>query len=311
MPGTWLADHHPEWLLAPANLPREVQYQADWRLLDLGNPAARAWALETLSRQIADWRVDVYRQDFNMHPAFYWSAAEPPDRQGLREVHHVTGLYDLFDALQAKFPDLLIDNCASGGRRMDFEMMRRSVVLWRSDHCWDQPEYPASMQAAHLGLSLWTPFTGVGTISPDPVPFRTGHGAHMSLALKYDDPKVVEAAQVRLDEYLPLRRHFADDFYPLTDHTLVDDTWIGWQYHDPETGEGLIELFRRPKAPGNSIEVRLRGLEPGARYRLAMNDGTRTGTEEQAGAALMRGWTVQVDTAPAALVVKYKLTGAP
>jgi len=32
---------------------------------------------------------------------------------------------------------LLIDNCASGGHRIDFEMLRRSVVLWRSDCCWD------------------------------------------------------------------------------------------------------------------------------------------------------------------------------
>lgn len=42
MPGTWLAEHHPDCLLAPAGLPPELQYQTDWRLLDLGNSTARA-----------------------------------------------------------------------------------------------------------------------------------------------------------------------------------------------------------------------------------------------------------------------------
>ena len=44
------------------------------------------------------------------------------------------GMYRLWDALLEKFPHLIIDNCSSGGHRIDIETLRRSVPLWRSDY---------------------------------------------------------------------------------------------------------------------------------------------------------------------------------
>ena len=79
--------------------------------------------------------MDVYRQDFNMMPSFYWAAHDAqngPGRVGLAELLHVEGLYSLWDHLTASIPGLLIDNCASGGRRLDIELVSRAVTLWRS-----------------------------------------------------------------------------------------------------------------------------------------------------------------------------------
>ena len=47
-------------------------------------------------------------------------------------MKHVAGLYEFLDALLAARPHLLVDNCAGGGRRMDLEMLKRSVTFWRS-----------------------------------------------------------------------------------------------------------------------------------------------------------------------------------
>jgi len=51
MPGTSLAENHPEWLLEPADLLPERHYQSTdrFRLLDFGNPAALAWAKDYFS----------------------------------------------------------------------------------------------------------------------------------------------------------------------------------------------------------------------------------------------------------------------
>ena len=53
------------------------------------------------------------------------------DRQGITEIRYVEGMYTFLDELQQRHPDLIIDNCASGGRRLDLEMIRRSVTLTR------------------------------------------------------------------------------------------------------------------------------------------------------------------------------------
>ena len=56
------------------------------------------------------------------------------ERQGIAEIKYINGLYATLDELLDRFPGLVIDNCASGGRRLDYEMCRRSVPLFRTDY---------------------------------------------------------------------------------------------------------------------------------------------------------------------------------
>ena len=62
-----------------------------------------------------------------------WRRADAEDRQDIFEIKHIGGLYRLWDRLLEKFSYLLIDNCASGGRRINMETLKHSVPLWRSD----------------------------------------------------------------------------------------------------------------------------------------------------------------------------------
>jgi hypothetical protein len=66
-------------------------------------------------------------------PLPYWRANDAPDRQGMAEIRHVEGLYEFWNDLLRRHPGLVIDNCASGGRRIDLETISRSIPLWRSD----------------------------------------------------------------------------------------------------------------------------------------------------------------------------------
>jgi alpha-galactosidase len=52
----------------------------------------------------------------------------------MTEIGPCRGLYKIWDDLLARHPGLHIDNCASGGPRIDIEMMSRSFVVWRTDH---------------------------------------------------------------------------------------------------------------------------------------------------------------------------------
>ena len=56
-----------------------------------------------------------------MEPLPYWHAADTADRQGMAETRHIEGLYAFWDDLLKRHPNLIIDNCASGGRRIDLE----------------------------------------------------------------------------------------------------------------------------------------------------------------------------------------------
>jgi hypothetical protein len=51
-------------------------------------------------------------------------------------------------------PGLHIDNCASGGQRIDIEMMSRSFVIWRTDHGFVDT---LAEQAQTQALAPWVP----------------------------------------------------------------------------------------------------------------------------------------------------------
>jgi alpha-galactosidase len=302
MPGTWLRTQHPEWLLAPANLPAPMAYQHDWRLLNQGNPEALAWLKGTFGGYIRELGLGVYRLDFNLHPLYYWRSGEAEDRQGINEIGHITGLYDYLDFFRRENPGLLLDDCASGGRRIDFEMMRRTVPLLRSDYLWD----PVGAQCFTWALSLWVPVSGHGGVSTAPYDFRSGMQTCVAYAFDFynKDAPFWEPLAQRLKEFRQVQPCFSRDFYPLTQYTTSADRWMAWQFDVPESAKGLVQAFRRASNNVPSLTFKLRGLAPKATYAIHDFDGS--GSVKATGSELMeKGLLVQIPSAPGAALFTY------
>ena len=307
MRGTWLDREHSAWLFSPSGTPPKLRYMEKdgFRLLDLGNADARHWALDSISQHIREAGISVYRQDFNQYPSFFWHTDEPPDQIGLREVRHINGLYDFLDALVRRHPGLILDNCASGGRRLDFEMMRRCVVLWRSDSCWDDKSFPRNVQAMTHGLSHWLPLHGLGAAATDDVALRSGMGACASYAVNYRDPAAVAALRKHLDRYLRARPLFAADFHPLTEWSDDPAKWLVFQFHDRAKGEGIVQAFCGPDAPRRSHALKLRGLDPNQRYTIADWDNPAAPTKRSGLELSDAGIEVRAQGVNGAVVLHY------
>lgn len=305
MRGTWLEREHPDWLLKPTGTPEGLRYQErdGFLLLDLGNPEARQWAVESISEEITRSGLDFYRQDFNLYPSYFWHTDEKPDEVGLREIRHINGLYAFLDELARRHPDLILDNCAAGGRRLDFEMMRRCIVLWRSDNTWGHETFPQNVQAMTHGLSHWLPLHGLGAAATDDLALRSGMGACGGFSINYRAPKAVAALRKHLDSYLRIRPLYTGDYYPLTPHSLETASWIAWQFHRADLGESVVQAFRRSDSGSETLTVKLRGLDSEQRYEIENLDG---GKEVRSGGELMRGFDITLREKPAAAVFVLK-----
>ncbi|HOX40223.1 MAG TPA: alpha-galactosidase [Candidatus Brocadiia bacterium] len=303
MPGTQLRRERPEWLLAPSNLPDPIKYQKDWRLLNLGNPDALKWAIDYFSGVIKSASIDLYRHDFNMHPLYYWRNGEAEDRLGMNEIKYIEGLYCYFETLEQRCPGLLMDNCASGGRRLDFEMMRRTVPLWRTDYCWE----PNGAQNINYGLSFWLPRHGLGAVTTDKYDFRSGMGANVSLAFDFYNPDAAFWGPLaeRIREYRGLREFFQGDFYPLTAYAPAEDSWIAWQYHRPDLGSGMVQAFRRAKCDAPSLRVKLSGLDPEAAYKVTNIDADKAQIVK-GGELMENGIEARTETSPGSAIIIYR-----
>jgi alpha-galactosidase len=293
--GSRLVNEHPEWLLADGGASAN-------RLLFLGHPAAWRWLVAHVSGLIESQGIDIYRQDFNFSPLQYWRRHDAPDRQGISEIQHVTGYLAYFDDLRRRFPHLMIDTCASGGRRLDLETLRRAVPLWRSDH----PFLPADMQAQTYGLALWVPYHGTGVNAIDPYYFRSQMSPAIALGLSVDTMEA-SSAQLRaeLTQWRALTKYYYGDFYPLTSWSIDQTAWMAWQFDGGADG-GMVQVFRRAASPFVSARLKLRGLAPGASYRLESVDAPRDARTLPGKALAEDGFEVSLPNAPTAAIYRYR-----
>ena len=295
--GTQIEKEHPEFLLSH---PKKGDH-----LFNLGDPKARLWMTEHISKLISEGGIDYYRQDFNMDPMPYWELADAPDRIGISEIRHIEGLYAFWDSLLVRFPELLIDNCASGGRRLDMETTSRSAPLWRTDYNYGEPN---GYQNHTYGLNFYLPLHGTGVFAKaDPYTFRSSLSSAMVLNWKITGNQVtIPEMQRSVKDFKRLRPYYYGDYYPLTgigDNT-GDDVWLAYQMHRPDLQDGIIVAFRRSANDQESILVKPGGLDPQAKYEWLNED-----TGEKAvvsGAELSEGVLLKIKTKPGSGLVSYR-----
>ncbi len=294
-PGSRIAREHPAWVLHQGN--------GDG-LFNLGDAAARRWLTDLLSRRISEWGVDIFRNDFNIDPLRFWQAADSPDRQGMTEIRYIEGLYALWDELLQRHPGLVIDNCASGGRRIDLEMLSRSIPLWRSDTPVGGKAMPVWDQVQTAGLSLFVPLHASGLWGFDPYTRRSvaTTGASISLNTMTEGFSTRQARR-GIAEIKALRPLYLGDYYPLLNINLDERQWSAWQFDRPELGRGFGMFFRRSGSPYASIEAGFRGLDANAIYEVSLADaGT---TQRMSGAKLSR-LTIAIASAPGSALITYR-----
>ena len=300
-PGTSLYIDHPDWLLGK---------DGDTKLLNLGNPDALSWAIEHFDKLIRDEGVDIYRQDMNTWPLSFWTSTDAPERHGITEIRHLEGYLAFWDELRRRHPDMLLDTCASGGRRLDLETLRRSVPLHKSDH--DYGDYEAR-QRQFYGIAFLAPFFGAAVCRGDVVDayvFRSGFAPMTGLGF---DVRRTDLDWTLMRKLAAEWRHIADfyygDYFPLTSYTNDLLSWFAWQFDRPDRGNGLVQAFRPSKSPYTSADFKLRNLDPGAAY--VVEDFDVQGQMEFSGKHLMEdGLTVTLVAEPSAAVITYRKKAA-
>ena len=302
--GTWLYTQRPQWLLG----------RGPTRLLNLGIPEARAWLTEHIDRFITEQGVDLYRQDFNIQPLPYWRANDAPDRQGITEIRHVEGYLAFWDELRRRHPGMLIDSCASGGRRNDLETLRRAVPLLRSDYQAPQNPNGTAAQRDELimgnqghtyGLAMWVPFYGTGEYYKDAYSFRSHLCPSQGVGGDCREPSEWKALQKVISDWRSVAKDFYGDYYPLTAYSLGQEAWMAWQFNRPEEGTGFVQVFRRSESAYETARFRLRGLDASASYQIRSFD--EEAVQTVAGKELLeKGLPVSLPQPRSAVVLAYK-----
>jgi alpha-galactosidase len=329
-PGSLLHREHPEFLL-------ESDKDPDNFLLNLGDPEARRHITDLVSRLIEENGVDVYRQDFNFEPLSYWQAADDPDRIGMTEIRHVAGHYAFWDELRSRHPGLWIDNCASGGRRIDLETLSRSLPLWPSDF-FDVCGLPFGQglwvgdQCIGAGLARWVPLFGGGVWNFTPYSTR-GHliagftfGFHIDRAdlppdetssivthndvlargrTLLDDDFPLDDACAAIEEWRSVRPFLTGDFYLLLPLTVSYHDWCAWQLHREDLDAGVAVFLRRHRSPFPDLEIGLERIDASAEYEVSMSQGYAEEPRTRMAGSELADLSIAIPEKPGSLLLRY------
>ena len=311
--GSELFEEHQDFLLSPVYPDGTSKADPDYRLFNFGDDKAREWITERISSNLTEYGVTTYRQDFNTEMLNFIDPSETEERKGAIENHYVCGMLKYWDDLAAQHPGLMLDECASGGRRDDIDAMKRALVFIRSDYLFE----PASQQCHTGWLSAWLPFHGTGImlgkslIDNKQIDSTYDHYALMSSMSPHlnscfdprDDSLEWDKIKRLFDDWKEFAELYSGDYYNLTDITLDNSKWVAWQFNRFEEGDGFIQAFRRPECPEDERVFALNDLEPDALYSFHRYDDNSDFT--MTGKAAMTGIKIALDIREAT-VIKYK-----
>ncbi len=276
-----------------------------------GNPQVQAWAYATLAGLIRDYGCDWIKVDFNLDPGAGCNRTDHGHQAGDGLYAHVAGYYATLDRLRQDFPEVVLENCSSGGLRIDLGLLRRTHLTYLSDPDWAvhdlQIFWGASLMLAPEVLLHWTyshwrnlnppPYQTFNPRAPGLTRRRWDYYARISMlgafGLSQKLPDLPDWLAQRITEQIRLyqehvRRFIKEaDLFRLTDQPRrsgAGERWAAFQYSLPDQSDHLLFVFRLPGAePARAI--RLQGLQPDRLYTLAGLEGERH--EQQLGRSLM------------------------
>ena len=100
--------------------------------LDLRHPAARAHLDSVVDRLVADFGIGYFKLDSNVD-AGSGTSSHPGEAPAHGLLGHNRAFLDWLDGVLDRHPGLVLENCASGGKRSDYALLSRVQLHSTSD----------------------------------------------------------------------------------------------------------------------------------------------------------------------------------
>ena len=269
-PKSELYDKHPDWAITLPN--RDIVTKRNQLVLDLSNPKVQDYVFSVVDKLLTDWPdISYFKWDCNAEITNIYSHYLGKDQQHLY-VDHVRGLYNVLDRIKAKYPDVPMMMCASGGGRCDFQGLEYFTEFWTSDDT-DPVErifiqygmghfMPSKVLCAHV--ARWN-----GDVK---IKFRTNVAMMGKLGYDYNihewDAKELAYSKQAVKNYEKLKPAILDgDLYRLVSPYSGNHACNQFMSKDGSLG-AIFTFDIYPRWSEHCYNVKLQGLDPGACYEL-------------------------------------------
>ena len=267
---------HPDWRFQlPNRKPGALRQQY---VLDLTRQEVWDGVYNQIHDTLSSANIAYVKWDMNRYLSDVGSMKVKPGCQGQLLHRYVLAVYRMQERLPEDFPDLLLENCSSGGARFDAGMLFFSPQIWTSDDT-DAIERLSIQEGTALVFPLSTMGAHV-SVCPNQqtgrsVPFDTRAKVAMAGTFGYEmdvrnmDPeeKALIPGQVELFRKVhPVVRE--GDYYRIASfrENHSSDCWMVVKKDRSLAYMTYIQVLAAPNRPG--VKVRMQGLDPEAVYEV-------------------------------------------
>jgi alpha-galactosidase len=263
---------HPDWLLAVDGYDQpEGRHQY---VIDLQNDDAFDYLFERLDHFLGQYNIEYIKWDMNRE------IVQPGHKGCASGVKQTERFYDLVDKLREKYPNVDIESCASGGGRVDFEVLKRTDRFWPSDN-----NDALERQSIQRGMSYFFPPEVMGSHIGSAhchcsrrrhsIEFRglTALFGHMGIEL--DPVKEDQSEKDSFAHYVALHKTIRSLLHSGKNWRIpTDDDSHQAQAVVAEDKSEAVVLIAQLAMPTNSLSGHLRipGLDENAVYRVSVLD---------------------------------------
>lgn len=267
---------HPDWV-----------YQLDGRpdtlirnqlLLDLGRDDVRDFVLDTLDRLLGDHPISYLKWDMNRPPTERGRPGDAPRPMDL-DAAHVANYQGVLDHLRSAHPHVTVEGCAAGGARVDAATIARTDLVWPSDNTGPQDRLRVQYgflhaHAPHLMSSWVTDATGYFDTRPRSLGFRFVTAMAGVLGIGADIRAWPPERRADAARWIAAYKRVRHTIHHGGVHLLgsPSDPSCAVQYTARDGSEVVVLAWNSgtldgvPFLPGRPDRLRLRGLDPAARY---------------------------------------------
>ena len=262
---SWVQKYPQYYMDAPGRVNQITCLPHQTKLYRFQDPAARKAWLDFMVKTVKQYGIEWIRWDCNEALSGFWDSNDTPEDVGKVHYQYITGLYTFLDEFRKVCPQVHIETCAGGGNRMDPGLFRRADSAWMSDNVWIHTarSYQRNLNVFVPGYSnsLFRPWVPFETIPMDHLYSRFAGALGFSERAKNFSESAKEKMKIMVRKYKEIRHLLMKDYHRLfVPVTLAEPD--GWQFHDPETMEGIFAVFRCD-SPSEHIPVSLKFTDCG------------------------------------------------
>lgn len=277
---------NPDYILKTPN--RHTSQGRNQYVLDFSNPKVIDEIEKQIEKILNDAEVYYIKWDMNRSLSEVYSIISDFDEQGTIYHKYILGVYNLYDRLTKKFPNILFESCASGGGRFDPGMLYYAPQGWVSDNT-DAIE----RSKIQFGTSVVYPLSSMGThVSDIPnhqmmrsTPLNTranvayfgtfGYELNI-LSLSNDEIEQIKEQIKFMKEYRDLIQF--GDFYRLL--SPFEGNYVSWIVISKDKKIAIVFYMAILNEINSSYKkLKVKGLNPDYLYRIDKSDTFSYGDE--------------------------------